>query len=89
MNIASFKELFLADASKSAVQYHRSPEGVLRVSVSGARIMTSEVTQDPIIGVQNTAFCRKKNLRKERTELEFSTFEGPPRRASVVAVWTL
>ena len=44
MNTASYKELYRADASKSAMQYHRCPEGVLRVSFSGAHIIISEVT---------------------------------------------
>lgn len=89
--MASYKELYRAGASKSAVKYHRYLEGVLHVSVIGTRIVISKVT--PRCHNRGPEYYllseKKKTDRKNQQKiLEFSTFEGPPRRASVGAVWT-
>jgi len=91
MNMASFKELYRVDASKSAVQYHRYPEGVLRGSVSGTLIIISEVNpRSHNMGQEYCLLSEEKNPdgKNQQKILEFSMFEGPPRRASVGAVWT-
>jgi len=67
MNMASFKELCRADASESAVQYHRYPEGVSASRLVGPISLLEKSLQDSITGVKNTAFCQKKKLQMERT----------------------
>lgn len=102
MNMASYKELYRADASKSTVQYHRYPEGVLRVSFSGAHIIISEVT--PRSHNRGPEYCLLSRelgggvgtpRRKEPTkDLRILYFWGPTaprfcgsRMDATVAVW--